>query len=353
MATEATRFKVGLFLIVGFLLATGVLIWLGASRFLVEQHTYVTYFSESVQGLDVGSPVKYQGVPVGNVTAVRIAPDGRLVEVEMGIDPDFRLLPGMRAKLSPVGITGAVFVDIGFPRKGETAPPPRLPFEPPEDYIPSTPSFLGNLAVSLSALVAQLTEADLPGLTAEVRALVGDLRTAVRGTDLRGAVEQVARAARRAQDVADRALGWLRDSRLDASLTRLARAAKHAEDAAAGVSKLARDPALAGIVADLGAAARDLRQTAGELRAEALGLNLPARLDAGQARMDEALARVEARLDRVASRMERALTAVERSAREALGRVEGAGARAERLVESLEEAPSRALLETPPPEDLP
>ncbi len=353
MATEATRFKVGLFLIVGFLLLTGVLIWLGASRFLVEQRTYVTYFSESVQGLDVGSPVKYRGVPVGNVTAIRIAPDGRLVEVEMGIDPGFRLLPQMRARLSPVGITGAAFVDIGFPREGETAPPPRLPFEPPEDYIPSTPSFLGNLATSLSALVTQLTEADLPGLTAEVRALVAELRTAVRDTDVPGAVEEVARAARRARDVADRALGWLADPRLDASLSRLARAAEHAEAAAAGVRELTRDPALTGIVADLGAAARDLRQTAEELRADARGLDLPARLDAGQARMDEALARVEARLDRVASRMERALTAVERSARQALGRVERAGAQAERLVESLEEAPSRALLETPPPEDVP
>ena len=91
MATEAGKFKVGLFLIAGFLLLNGALIWIGAARLLEEKRGYTTYFSESVQGLDVGSAVKYRGVPLGHVTGIHVAPGGLLVEVRMNIDPTFQL----------------------------------------------------------------------------------------------------------------------------------------------------------------------------------------------------------------------------------------------------------------------
>ena len=51
--------------------------WLSANKFLKEQIYYVTYFDGSVEGLNVGSPVKYQGVPCGAVQALEVAPDGK------------------------------------------------------------------------------------------------------------------------------------------------------------------------------------------------------------------------------------------------------------------------------------
>ena len=73
MATQKTKFAVGLFVAIGFTLAILVTIWLGMSRFLQKGRFYVTYFDESVQGLDVDSPVKYRGVFTGRVESIGVA----------------------------------------------------------------------------------------------------------------------------------------------------------------------------------------------------------------------------------------------------------------------------------------
>jgi phospholipid/cholesterol/gamma-HCH transport system substrate-binding protein len=55
MATQKTKFAVGLFVAIGIALAILVTIWLGMSRFLQKGRFYVTYFDESVQGLSRAS----------------------------------------------------------------------------------------------------------------------------------------------------------------------------------------------------------------------------------------------------------------------------------------------------------
>ena len=70
MASQKTKFAVGLFVAMGITLAILVTIWLGMSRFLQKGRFYVTYFDESVQGLDVDSPVKYRGVFTGRVESI-------------------------------------------------------------------------------------------------------------------------------------------------------------------------------------------------------------------------------------------------------------------------------------------
>lgn len=81
MATEAHKYRVGVFVIVASIIGVATVIWLGASRFFEETERAVTYFSESVQGLDPGASVKYRGVPSGRVATIHIAPDGELIEV--------------------------------------------------------------------------------------------------------------------------------------------------------------------------------------------------------------------------------------------------------------------------------
>ena len=71
MATEAHKLQVGIFVIAATLIGVGTAIWLGASRFFENTSLMVTYFSESVQGLEPGSAVKYRGVPAGRVRAHR------------------------------------------------------------------------------------------------------------------------------------------------------------------------------------------------------------------------------------------------------------------------------------------
>jgi ABC-type transporter Mla subunit MlaD len=161
MATTATNhWKLGLFVLVGVGVMLGSLFWLGARRLRRVSFPAVSYFDESVQGLDVGSPVKFRGVTVGTVADITIAPDHRLVQVtsDIYLDALIRLGllqsapkvgeqfidPHLRVQLVAAGITGVRFLQTDF--FDETRyPPPVLPFPAPWNYVPSTPSTLKNL----------------------------------------------------------------------------------------------------------------------------------------------------------------------------------------------------------------
>lgn len=164
MATGTNRWKLGLFVVVGATLALAGLIAFGAHSFGRSSERYVSYFDESVQGLDVGSAAKFRGVPVGRVAAIEIAPDQRHIEVALEIDDAQlerltsraasgegagRLLqPDLRAQLGSAGITGLKFVLLDYFDAAQY-PPPQLPFPPPPHYIPAVPSLLQNLEDSV------------------------------------------------------------------------------------------------------------------------------------------------------------------------------------------------------------
>ncbi len=182
MATTATNnWKLGLFVVVGVATMITALFWLGARRFQRTAFPAVSYFDESVQGLDVGSPVKFRGVTVGNVTDITIAPDHRHVQVTSDIYVDALqrlglgeraprkgevfINPLLRVQLVAAGITGVRFLQTDFLHP-QRFPVPTLPFEPPWNYVPSAPSTLksiGDTATDvlnrLPALETRITEA--------------------------------------------------------------------------------------------------------------------------------------------------------------------------------------------------
>ena len=112
MASQKTKFKVGLFMASGISIALISFIWLGMSRFLEKGRNYVTYFNESVQGLQRDSPVKYRGVSIGRVERIEVAPDSKLIQVVLKIDSGHTLEKDTVAQLKAVGITGSMFVEL-------------------------------------------------------------------------------------------------------------------------------------------------------------------------------------------------------------------------------------------------
>ena len=74
MAAPTNHYKLGLFVIASFIAALSAAILLGAASMQKKTVKYHSYFNESVQGLDLGSPVKFRGVTIGNVvnTAVKV-----------------------------------------------------------------------------------------------------------------------------------------------------------------------------------------------------------------------------------------------------------------------------------------
>ena len=71
------HWKLGLFVVLGFVLALCTVVFLGARSLHKDSVSYKTYFDESVQGLEIGSPIKFRGVTIGNVSAIDIAPLAR------------------------------------------------------------------------------------------------------------------------------------------------------------------------------------------------------------------------------------------------------------------------------------
>ncbi|MDF2698350.1 MAG: Paraquat-inducible protein, partial [Labilithrix sp.] len=70
MAAPTNHFKLGLFVLLAFAAVIATLITLGAWSMRKDSVQYHTYFNESVQGLDVGAPVKFRGVTIGFVSGI-------------------------------------------------------------------------------------------------------------------------------------------------------------------------------------------------------------------------------------------------------------------------------------------
>jgi paraquat-inducible protein B len=226
MTTQpSTYFKLGLFVIVAIVAGLAATVALGARAFDRDTVRYHMFFNESVQGLDVGAPVKFRGVTIGIVSAVDIAPDQRHVDVvadlvvseirRMGLAAGhgqkvrFEIPSDLRAQLGMEGITGVKFVSIDF-FDPSLYPPSALPFEPPDNFIPTTPSLLKNvedrivravemipevgdkMLTILGRIDALMADMERQGLSHKTVALVEELTGAVR--DARGVIRDLDRA---------------------------------------------------------------------------------------------------------------------------------------------------------------
>jgi phospholipid/cholesterol/gamma-HCH transport system substrate-binding protein len=169
VATKANKFLVGLFVLLGLALAIGTFIWLGASKYLQKTNTYLTYFNESVSGLEKDAPVKYRGVTVGRVNDIRVAPDGKLVEVELSIRRKLDVTDDLRARLSTAGLTGWKLVELDQKRpyleKRTLAPE----YETPYPVIRSEPSEYKEILETLAGLVDHIMQLDLAGISESIK----------------------------------------------------------------------------------------------------------------------------------------------------------------------------------------
>ena len=167
------HWKLGLFVVLGFVLALCTVVFLGARSLHKDSVSYKTYFDESVQGLEIGSPIKFRGVTIGNVSAIDIAPDGRHVGVtsdltlkdlnELGIangvgkNARIRVPDNLRVQLASQGITGVKFLQIDFFDVKDN-PAPVLPFKVPENYIPAAVSTMKNVEDAIVHAVNRMPE---------------------------------------------------------------------------------------------------------------------------------------------------------------------------------------------------
>jgi ABC-type transporter Mla subunit MlaD len=261
MARGPSYFKIGLFVLgavalgVAGVLAVGRTPWRG-------QIEVVTYFAESVQGLDVGSPIRFRGVQVGRVSAIQLVrstapagepgyfPYGKFVQVKSrihagafeGLTQDqaegvMRAMVerGLRIRLTSRGLTGIPYLEADY-LDAEKFPPPEIPWRPTALYVPSAPSVMSRFMQSADRVFAQLEEVDLREIATEFDRFLESATAAVDGAQ----VAEVSHAARRVLEGIERTnadlqalIGEPQPGELAAALGALRRAAEEAEQAMA------------------------------------------------------------------------------------------------------------------------
>jgi phospholipid/cholesterol/gamma-HCH transport system substrate-binding protein len=138
---------------------------------------YVTYFDESVQGLQADSAVKYRGVEIGKVESIKVAPDYRLIEVAMKIDLSTDLQYNTSAQLRTLGITGIVFIELDRLKKSDRDSSPIINFKTVYPVIPSRPSEISRFLSDTNAIMQNIKEIDFKGISNQLKNTTKALET--------------------------------------------------------------------------------------------------------------------------------------------------------------------------------
>jgi len=220
MSQRANYFKLGLFVIGAIVAGVIVLTIIGTGRFLQKRVTVETYFNESVQGLDIGSKLKYRGVEVGQVTKISFTyvqyeqdkPMGdrkRYVLVEAQIQPrlvggraandiaspestGMEVEKGLRIKLAPQGITGTSYLEVDYVDPAQNPPLP-IDWVPDNIYIPSAPSTVSQLVNSASEILDRLRHLDVESVVNNMNKLLSTANDRIAALDTRALQQQTAR----------------------------------------------------------------------------------------------------------------------------------------------------------------
>lgn len=238
MSQKANYLIIGAFMIGAITLLAAAVIVLGAGALFRTTIAMETYINESVQGLEVGSPVKYRGVLIGNVDMIDFVrnvcslPSGapieddrrRYVYVRARIEPK-KLGPriartqaevnalaarGLRVRLASQGITGVAYLELDYVDPARN-PPLDIEWEPSNLYLPSAPSTFMRFTDAVDTILRQVQSLDVETLSRRA----GDLLTAAKETldsaDVKGVSQEVRRLEGSLARLLDERIGPLVD----------------------------------------------------------------------------------------------------------------------------------------------
>ncbi len=289
--------RVGALIVAGGALMVGFVLFLTAGRFGEQGIIYETYLRESVQGLEVGSGVRYRGVAIGRITEISLAAaeygqgqataytgDYQLVVVRYAVDmkrvgpvPDYRAAMdlGLRTRLASQGLTGLSYLELDFLESARGQPVQAPPWTPRYTFIPSTPSTVAAVTTAAEAIIERLGRLDIEGLVNGATLLVTDLRAQLGDGDVAMLVREGSTTLRTLRETAAALQGIAQSPDLRATLANANAATAELRTA------LARLPALIQAMettvrtartlstdtqADLAPILRDLRATTANLR---------------------------------------------------------------------------------------
>jgi len=111
---ERTNYlAVGIFILIGAVALLAVGFWVSGVGQSVPLSRYTIIFERDVNGLSTGSPVRYMGVDVGQVTMIQLFhAEDTAIEVRIEIAASTPVDSGTYARLGYQGITGVAFINL-------------------------------------------------------------------------------------------------------------------------------------------------------------------------------------------------------------------------------------------------
>ncbi len=178
MSVRANPTAIGLFMIGALALGIVGTVVLGSATWFQDRTTFISFFPESVNGLQNGAPVKFQGVPVGRVTGINIeidrGDDSFQVPVEYEVDLPRLTTPrgtfvnlgdtlvlkqqiakGLRAQLQMESlVTGVLYLELSY--RSDSTPPKLEKRATAWPEIPITPSLMSAIGGGAGSLLAEV-----------------------------------------------------------------------------------------------------------------------------------------------------------------------------------------------------
>lgn len=208
MSKRASKTLIGVFVLGAVALVIASVMILGSGKLFTKTYKYVLFFSGSVKGLQVGSPVVFRGVKIGHVTDVTMRLDPSdlsvlipvYVEIQAGpfAKPekssmaksgtdeykymDALIKKGLRAQLQMQSfVTGQLVIDLDF-HPGKPVRLVGLEKEYPE--IPTVPS-------GLEELTKKFEELPLGEIAERMRSTLAGMEKIVNSPDMQASVQSL------------------------------------------------------------------------------------------------------------------------------------------------------------------
>jgi len=192
-------FRVGLFVLGAVAILITALITFGAGHFLRPKLFFETYIASSVQGIDIGSPVKFRGLTIGKVSDLEftfnIYPRQEkenaynyvrvLMEIDRPVFPGMlqsnmttllskTIQRGLRVRIEPLGVTGASYLNFDYVNPVRY-PVPAISWTPRYAYIPSAPGEVTGLLDSVNKIMRDLETINLGNMAENLSHLLQNM----------------------------------------------------------------------------------------------------------------------------------------------------------------------------------
>ena len=231
---------IGLFTLIGLLLVGAALVMLGAGKLFEKSHEVLLYFDKSVNGLQVGSDVRFGGVKIGSVSSINVIIDtkdnrkiipvvvkltdkaltslggggGAAIDFSSEEGVERAVAQGLRAGMKQQSlVTGQLYIEFdivpnvrGFVYEGD--------YEELHPVVPTIPTEIDELISGISDALQKINELDLASVITEISGVLKGAKEQIEDLELKEINENLVGITR---DIRT----FTKDEKLNTSLAKL------------------------------------------------------------------------------------------------------------------------------------